>query len=194
MSSPFSDGTISPPFLNLFVHLFLKAAQLRLPYNKRHAFYKLFHFGLISTSLMTASFLFCAMWNANSSLYNIIVTSLMTTSFTCHLCDSTPIKATSLHLCTLCDTDSSLNTIMLHPVWLHCFLLAPCVIQTPPLTTILSHPLMLHNFFLSTFAPCVFYQLHPSTAPLPHPLALHRFFTLCVIHTPFLTTSLVIHF
>jgi len=97
------------------------------------------------------------------------------------------------------------NCGVAHPSWLHRFLVAPCMTQTPLLIDLLAHPLLLQRLVLAmcvaqmppltallahplllqclVLVPCVTQTL-PLTAPLAHPSWLQRVLTPCVTQTP----------
>ena len=67
--------------------------------------------GMISISLVAASFQLCAMSDTDPTLLGLVGTSLVPASF---------------NFCALCgDTDSSLHGLLVHPLWLQRFVLAP---------------------------------------------------------------------
>ena len=75
------------------------------------------------------------------------------------------------------------TTLLMHPLLLHSFFLAPCLMHTPPFRDWFRHPSLLHCFL---FAPCLM-QTPPLMTWFVHPSLLHLLrliFAPCLMHTP----------
>ena len=169
-----------PSFLYLVITSFMFAeldlGTMSLTYSS--------YLGMIVTSFMTASSCYCSMSPTYSSFHGMVGTSL-TVAF--QLCTMSPTY--SFFLCIVCTSfilassdfcTMSWTNWFVHPSWLHRFIIAPCLIHTPPFWTWLVHPSRLHRLII---APCL-RQTPPFWTWLVHPLWLHIYvyFFFCVLH------------